>query len=453
MQRKIIPLAILVSCLILTALLFSFLADRRGVKEEKKAVIYMTSWGFSPKKITLTLGQTVIFENNDSAPHWPASDPHPNHKIYHEFDPHRAIPPGESWGLTFNKPGKWFFHDHFNSDFNGLIQVNDGKTDTVINNLTIKKAFAVLYRRLLAGSEHGTRTPIAKAQEIFNLCASQSPFEPCLKKQFAALSQKYDFKYVLETFRKIGDMPKYRFSCHQLAHEISRVFVEKEPLEWHKFLATAPDDCNYGFYHGTIEAYGRLSQTKIDITPEFIRKVCLETFNSSGKNSQCVHAFGHMLLVSEKGNIRKGLALCARLKDFYYEDCFHGVFMENLTKINLAEEGLADINRPIRERFSLEEVEKLCTEDPEYPADLCWKEMSHAYLFVSNFDPAFTFQACAENAPATAVESCIIHALQSIISQNENDPLRSASACSVNTDIPNFLEKCRAIIAGQTISD
>lgn len=90
---------------------------------ENDAVMIMSAEGFSPEKITVTVGATVRFINKDALGHWPASDLHPTHGLYPEFDPHSVIKPGDEWSFKFEKPGSWPIHDHVAPYITGKIIV------------------------------------------------------------------------------------------------------------------------------------------------------------------------------------------------------------------------------------------------------------------------------------------------------------------------------------------
>lgn len=77
-----------------------------------EAVVEMTENGFIPEEITVRRGTKVIFVNQDSLWRWPASDLHPTHNVYPEFDPREAIAPSKEWEFTFEKRGEWHYHDH-----------------------------------------------------------------------------------------------------------------------------------------------------------------------------------------------------------------------------------------------------------------------------------------------------------------------------------------------------
>lgn len=86
-------------------------------------IIKVEANGFSPKSLNIVAGDTVTFINNDTQEHWPASDDHPAHQIYPEFDSKRALCPGEHWSFRFDKAGAWGMHDHLFSSFRGTIIV------------------------------------------------------------------------------------------------------------------------------------------------------------------------------------------------------------------------------------------------------------------------------------------------------------------------------------------
>ena len=84
--------------------------------------VSITAGGFSPKAITVKIGQSVIFENMDSANHIVNSDPHPTHTMY-SFLNVGLIKPGESKTVMFEKTGQYTFHDHLNPSLTGTVTV------------------------------------------------------------------------------------------------------------------------------------------------------------------------------------------------------------------------------------------------------------------------------------------------------------------------------------------
>lgn len=94
-----------------------------GTGVAASATIHRVENGYEPHEVTIHQGETVSFVNESSDFHWPASDVHPTHSIYSEFDPREPIAPGETWSFTFDRAGAWEFHDHLRANFKGVITV------------------------------------------------------------------------------------------------------------------------------------------------------------------------------------------------------------------------------------------------------------------------------------------------------------------------------------------
>lgn len=96
------------------------------------ATITITQAGFSPALVKIRMGESVQFVNGEPSTcdsfdnlcfFWPASDGHPTHEFYPEFDPREPLAPGESWTFSFERAGTWGFHDHFNANKRGSVTV------------------------------------------------------------------------------------------------------------------------------------------------------------------------------------------------------------------------------------------------------------------------------------------------------------------------------------------
>lgn len=88
-----------------------------------ETVIVYTVSGFSPSSLTVKQGTAITFKNSSSSPFRPASDPHPIHTAYREFDAKQTIAAGQSYTFTFDKVGSWGYHDHLNPIRVGTIVV------------------------------------------------------------------------------------------------------------------------------------------------------------------------------------------------------------------------------------------------------------------------------------------------------------------------------------------
>lgn len=85
--------------------------------------IIMDSKGFTPARITIKAGDTVIFDNRDTRERWPASGLHPTHLLCLGFDSQGGIAPGASYAYTFTEVKTCPVHDHLSPKFTGAITV------------------------------------------------------------------------------------------------------------------------------------------------------------------------------------------------------------------------------------------------------------------------------------------------------------------------------------------
>ncbi len=85
--------------------------------------IEMTNVSFHPDPITIQKGGTVCWKNADTVNRWPASNIHPTHEIFPEFDQKRGLEPEETWCFAFSKQGIWKYHDHLYPEFAGTVNV------------------------------------------------------------------------------------------------------------------------------------------------------------------------------------------------------------------------------------------------------------------------------------------------------------------------------------------
>lgn len=92
---------------------------------EAEHTMRFTGDGYEPRDITIKVGDTIEFVNESSQDMWPASNVHPTHELYPEFDAQQALAPGDSWQFTFDEAGTWGYHDHLNSRITGTITVTE----------------------------------------------------------------------------------------------------------------------------------------------------------------------------------------------------------------------------------------------------------------------------------------------------------------------------------------
>lgn len=82
-----------------------------------------TSSCFNPADLTIKKGDTVVFANASNGNMWPASNKHPSHTLYPEFDANGNVSSGGRYSFTFNQTGSWGYHDHIKPSCVGVITV------------------------------------------------------------------------------------------------------------------------------------------------------------------------------------------------------------------------------------------------------------------------------------------------------------------------------------------
>ena len=86
-------------------------------------VIIGENGNFAPSEIKIKKGGKVTWVNKSQKQVWPASNPHPIHTDYPDFDALRGLANGESYSFTFEKVGSWGYHNHINPGAKGAVQV------------------------------------------------------------------------------------------------------------------------------------------------------------------------------------------------------------------------------------------------------------------------------------------------------------------------------------------
>ena len=96
------------------------------VEKEVISEVKYTTAGFSPVTLTVKKGTTVKFVNTSGQKMSVASDPHPSHTNYPEFDQFKSDAKGkDEYSFVFDKAGAWGYHDHFKASNKGTVVVTE----------------------------------------------------------------------------------------------------------------------------------------------------------------------------------------------------------------------------------------------------------------------------------------------------------------------------------------
>ncbi len=80
----------------------------------EKNIIKITAQGFQPEELTINVGDTITFFNQDTKPHWPSAGLHNDHDKQYSADD--VVLSQNSIKFTFLKSGQWQYHDHLLND-------------------------------------------------------------------------------------------------------------------------------------------------------------------------------------------------------------------------------------------------------------------------------------------------------------------------------------------------
>lgn len=83
-----------------------------------------TSSGWQPSILSIHQGDVVKFHSESDTFMWVASNPHPTHGDYPEFDERTGVAKGVDFYFTFNKIGTWGYHNHNNPNHQAVIIVD-----------------------------------------------------------------------------------------------------------------------------------------------------------------------------------------------------------------------------------------------------------------------------------------------------------------------------------------
>lgn len=231
--------------------------------------VELKATGFVPAEIMIEEGQTVTFINRNPKDFWPASDDHPSHTIYPEFDPKQPIAQNGAWSFKFDKSGDWKYHDHLSPYFTGIVHV---------------------------------QKPGAPQANVSD-CANPHSYN-CWQEQLVSTlkTEGVDSTFILLK-NLYSSEPDFDLSCHNLAHTIGNLAYNQYVRDKYSVLSPKAAYCANGFYHGFVESL--LTATDWQTAKQFCTFVD-ENLSKIAPDAmlQCYHGIGHGAMeVSERQNL------------------------------------------------------------------------------------------------------------------------------------------------------
>jgi len=318
---------------------------------EGDATIRITSNGFEPQSLEISQGQLVYFVNEDEEPHWVASDVHPTHTGYPGtdvreceeektevtgFDSCRGLFKGSTFSFRFKQAGEWRYHDHLHPEMTGTITV---KQTTNFETSDLPRTGGLSLPRKAIAELHGLwyRLFPKKIQErvealnMVEVSLTDDGLEYWMR--------VFGYEALLGELQKDSRDPLSRpqdeksqvtvGECHSPGHFLGRMAFK---LHGEAILDERKIDtrCNFGFYHGLVEAALGMKGTE-DAIQEFADS-CYQGKDDARRAIYCEHVVGHGLVVFYNYDLVTALGKCSELFDYERgrKMCYHGAFMENI---------------------------------------------------------------------------------------------------------------------------
>ncbi|MBI4088440.1 cupredoxin domain-containing protein [Candidatus Kaiserbacteria bacterium] len=314
----------------------------------QEVIVVRTERGFKPSVIQIHKGDTVVFVST-GAEFWPASDVHPTHGIYSEFDPRTALQPHEQWKFRFDKAGVWSFHDHLEPQMRGKILVVGEDGESIRECLEARP---------------GTIQPECWEAEVTTLIDTSG-----ITEAFDAVKRWY------------SEMSEFQRNCHDVMHVIGTAtyerYMQDESVTWRPEVSY----CGWGFYHGFIERmFVRSGAGYFDEVLSYCAQL-REVPEAAGAVGPCYHGIGHAVFDSlssslwgdDEAMVREAIGVCERILPRVWERvrCASGVYNALANAYSARDYYLS---------FRDEEPIPTCgTQRPEY-RNICYMEVGNGYI-------------------------------------------------------------------------
>lgn len=346
--------------------------------------------GFSPQKLTIQKGDTIIFKTELGEIFWPASNLHPSHTIYPEFDPLEPVEPNASWQFTFQKSGVWTYHDHLSPFYRGEITVQ----------------------------ESSSSLPTTQNKSITRDGCQKLQLERAkLQCQEASIKNILSTEGVSGAFDLLGELfqadPTFANNCHDFSHRVGdeayTVFAKNKEVAFSEKASY----CGYGFYHGFMErllSTGGTIEEARDFCDNAQQKLAAQTSDAGGA---CYHGIGHGIVEDTPDPsvwgrpqeiIKPGLELCKSMSltaDRLFR-CDTGVF--NALEVLMTQKKY-DLSYTENDPF------KICKEQKSEHQKACYTQFIVAVMNVTKND----FSRSAEYISSIPEDTYAIPALYSLV--------------------------------------
>ncbi len=318
----------LIFCIVFGLMLICSYFFFQNLGKNNSHVVIISESGFTPKYLRIEKGDKVIFQNKGRRDSWPASNIHPSHEIYPEFDSKKALTTGTSWDFKFSNAGEWRYHDHLNALITGTIAVQQDEesesSEMMVNALTeeINRYVLLFQSSVLSGY---FRVFPDQKNSLLNLFNIKKLIDQKSDNVLLLLIKLYGPNQVTWHLSEQSEKGS-KFDCHQYAHHIGRLAFRVLGKDALKRNITF---CHSGYHHGVIAMF--VKGISSDEVMKKVEEVCKEVgteFNAL----TCFHGAGHGMLAYLDYDLPQTLEECKKVQTSWRQSsCMAGAFMENIS--------------------------------------------------------------------------------------------------------------------------
>jgi plastocyanin len=288
-------------------------------KNKGPVTVNLTEEGFTPVGIKIPKGSEVTFINRTSKSFWPASDLHPSHGIYPDFDPKKEMPPGSKWSYKFDEPGTYRYHDHITPSNRGIIIVTEAEVPRLGFKINV------------------TKDDFRECKESSGIDEKRICYTHLLEDMILQKGPDTTFNLINELR---GEDPAFAADCHTVAHSLGEVSYWNYAKNSKLPQTGAIGYCGFGYLHGFMQEVGHHSKNFVDEAGSLCKHFTAIDYTKHettvDPGDQCFHGAGHgmaFFYISDfnedlPGLIKKGQRDCGRISNDPIEvsNCVYGLF-------------------------------------------------------------------------------------------------------------------------------
>jgi hypothetical protein len=161
-------------------------------------------------------------------------------------------------------------------------------------------------------------------------------------------------------------------NCHRAAHYLGEYAGETIGV-LDEALALGDPFCQFGYYHGVVEGYARVTPTLFEELPGLCYHIDADV--TSTGHAECSHSLGHAIVTRTDNDVAEGIRYCRALRTRdERKACATGIFMSWSNSLDKALHARDRDGSPVPEKFLIAPVDQrwlLCVPLDTEMAEAC----------------------------------------------------------------------------------